>query len=107
MLKTKYDSAKAYGATVNDSKGRINELRAAIEQRRLQRAAAAMSGGPPPDEDDPQEAPLKEAMDKASVVDRLCAGVCVFGERGPSCAWGGGRGGEGACDKKHFMSCVR
>lgn len=40
LLKAKYDQAKALGAAVNASKAHINELRAHIEQRRMQRSAA-------------------------------------------------------------------
>ena len=41
LLKQKYDTAKAIGGAVNESKARISELKALIEQRRIQRAVAA------------------------------------------------------------------
>lgn len=44
LLKAKYDQAKALGASVNASKGRINELRSQIEQWRMQRSAACECG---------------------------------------------------------------
>jgi len=40
LLKSKYDEAKGLGAAVNGAKGRIQQLRAALEQRRMQRSAA-------------------------------------------------------------------
>ncbi|PNW88606.1 hypothetical protein CHLRE_01g036800v5 [Chlamydomonas reinhardtii] len=67
LLKTKYDSAKSLGAAVNDSKGRINELRSAIEQRRMQRGAAAVAAGMSPEQltdDDPEESRCKELMEQ-------------------------------------------
>ncbi|KAG2448578.1 hypothetical protein HYH02_006469 [Chlamydomonas schloesseri] len=67
LLKAKYDSAKSLGAAVNDSKGRINELRAAIEQRRMQRGAAAVAAGMSPEQltdDDPEESRCKELMEQ-------------------------------------------
>ncbi|KAG2448579.1 hypothetical protein HYH02_006470 [Chlamydomonas schloesseri] len=67
LLKAKYDSAKSLGAAVNDSEGRINELRAAIEQRRMQRGAAAVAAGMSPEQltdDDPEESRCKELMEQ-------------------------------------------
>jgi kinesin family protein 6/9 len=59
LLKQKYDSAKSVGQAVNDSKQRITELKALIEQRRVQRA---MSGNE--DEEDPEEDRCKELIEK-------------------------------------------
>ena len=64
LLKSKYDVAKTLGGAVNDSKAHINELRSAIEQRRMQRAAAALSGGDSLDDNDPEEARFKDQMEK-------------------------------------------
>ncbi|PNG99849.1 Kinesin-like protein KIF6, partial [Tetrabaena socialis] len=66
LLKSKYDSAKGLGATVNDSKAAINGLRATIEQRRMQRAAAAASQGLALEEleEDPEETRCKAAMEQ-------------------------------------------
>ncbi|KAG2496239.1 hypothetical protein HYH03_005837 [Edaphochlamys debaryana] len=55
LLKAKYEAAKGLGAAVNDSKGRITELRQAIEQRRMQLAASAVAQGLQP-EDLPEDA---------------------------------------------------
>ncbi|GLI60663.1 hypothetical protein VaNZ11_002864, partial [Volvox africanus] len=66
LLKSKYDSAKALGAAANESKGRINELRAAIERHRMQRAAAAVAEGKTVesmDEDD-EERRCKDMMEQ-------------------------------------------
>ncbi len=59
LLKQKYDSAKGVGQAVNDSKQRITELKALIEQRRVQRA---MSGDD--DQDDPEEERCKDLIEK-------------------------------------------
>ncbi|GLC59507.1 hypothetical protein PLESTB_001494800 [Pleodorina starrii] len=66
LLKTKYDSAKALGAAVNDSKNRINELRAGIERHRMKRAAACVAAGKPVEglEEDEEERGCKDAMDQ-------------------------------------------
>jgi kinesin family protein 6/9 len=45
LLKAKYDEAKAMGAAVNAAKARIGQLRAELEQRRMQRSAACESQG--------------------------------------------------------------
>ncbi|EFJ44923.1 hypothetical protein VOLCADRAFT_33021, partial [Volvox carteri f. nagariensis] len=66
LLKSKYESAKALGAAVNESKNRINELRAGIERHRMQRAAAAVAAGQAVeslDEDD-KERHSKELMEQ-------------------------------------------
>ncbi|GIM04993.1 hypothetical protein Vretimale_9468, partial [Volvox reticuliferus] len=66
LLKSKYDSAKALGAGVNECKGRINELRTAIERHRMQRAAAAVAEGKTVesmDEDD-EERRCKDLMEQ-------------------------------------------
>lgn len=47
--------------------GRINELRSAIEQRRMQRGAAAVAAGMSPEQltdDDPEESRCKELMEQ-------------------------------------------
>lgn len=66
LLKSKYESAKGLGAAVNDSKGRINELRAAIETRRMQRSAAAVAAGRSPEElgEDAEEERCKGLMEQ-------------------------------------------
>lgn len=43
LLKQKYELAKALGAKVNGNKKRINELKALIEQRRVQRAVGSLT----------------------------------------------------------------
>ncbi|KAG1675136.1 hypothetical protein FOA52_003359 [Chlamydomonas sp. UWO 241] len=58
LLKAKYDEAKLTGQAVNDSKGRITELKGIIEQRRVQRAMAGDEG------DDPEEERCKELIDQ-------------------------------------------
>ncbi len=66
-LKTKYESAKLAGSTVNDSKARINELKALIEQRRIQRSvarAAAGGGDAGDDEADAEEERCKALIEK-------------------------------------------
>mmetsp|Transcript_2784 Transcript_2784/g.9791 ORF Transcript_2784/g.9791 Transcript_2784/m.9791 type:complete len:822 (+) Transcript_2784:575-3040(+) len=45
LLKSKYEEAKALGAGVNASRNRINELKALIEQRRIQRGVQAVAEG--------------------------------------------------------------
>mmetsp|Transcript_31029 Transcript_31029/g.80829 ORF Transcript_31029/g.80829 Transcript_31029/m.80829 type:complete len:928 (+) Transcript_31029:376-3159(+) len=69
LLKQKYDAAKAIGASVNESKTRISELKALIEQRRIQRAVAAgdLSGGGGAAEDagdDPEEARCRAHIER-------------------------------------------
>ncbi|KAF5843229.1 P-loop containing nucleoside triphosphate hydrolase protein [Dunaliella salina] len=69
LLKQKYDAAKAIGASVNGSKTRISELKALIEQRRIQRAVAAgdLSGGggdAEGAEDDPEEARCRAHIER-------------------------------------------
>jgi len=45
LLKQKYELAKALGGKVNSNKKRINELKALIEQRRVQRAVGGLTDG--------------------------------------------------------------
>ncbi|CAG9461013.1 unnamed protein product [Pedinophyceae sp. YPF-701] len=52
LLKEKYDAAKALGHRVNAAKGRINELKGAIERERMRQSAAALSD---PDAPAPEE----------------------------------------------------
>ena len=63
LLKQKYEAAKGVGQAVNDSKQRITELKAMIEQRRVQRA---MSGNGDEDEgaEDPEEARCKDLIEQ-------------------------------------------
>ena len=61
LLRQKYELAKAVGGKVNNKKKRINELKALIEQRRLQRAVGGITDGEDPDEQapDPEEEQAK------------------------------------------------
>lgn len=63
LLKQKYEAAKGVGQAVNDSKQRITELKALIEQRRVQRA---MSGNGDEDEagEDPEESRCKDLIEQ-------------------------------------------
>eukprot|EP00983_Pelagomonas_calceolata_P060714 1146490-Pelagomonas_calceolata.AAC.15 len=63
--------SQAIGASVNESKTRISELKALIEQRRIQRAVAAgdLSGGGGAAEDagdDPEEARCRAHIERVS-----------------------------------------
>uniref|UniRef100_A0A383VGS4 Kinesin-like protein n=1 Tax=Tetradesmus obliquus TaxID=3088 RepID=A0A383VGS4_TETOB len=68
LLKTKYEQAKALGVAVNTSKARINELRAQIEQWRMQRSAACVAEGRDAlaelAQDDPRELQAKQAIEQ-------------------------------------------
>ena len=66
LLKTRYEEAKGMGAEVNDAKQRIQELRALLEQRRVQRSVAALSGGSGEDEAGPdaEEERLKQQVER-------------------------------------------
>uniref|UniRef100_A0A7R9YQE6 Kinesin-like protein n=1 Tax=Chlamydomonas euryale TaxID=1486919 RepID=A0A7R9YQE6_9CHLO len=59
LLKQKYDAAKAVGQEVNDSKGRITELKTLIEQRRVQRIMAGEESA-----DDPEEERCKDLIEE-------------------------------------------
>ena len=61
LLKQKVDTAKGIGAQVNDSKNKINEVKALIEQRRVQRS---LSGDAEAGDDDPDELRWKQMIDK-------------------------------------------
>ena len=64
LLKQKYDSAKGVGQSVNDSKQRITELKALIEQRRVQRAMTGQYDTEGDDSDDPEEARFKVLIEE-------------------------------------------
>ena len=76
LLKQKYDEAKLSAAAVNESKGRINELKTAIEQRRVQRALVAGGDSGGGTDDDPEELRLKHLIEQ---VGRPTAGTCWVG----------------------------
>lgn len=59
-MKAKYDAAKALGAVVNEAKGKVSELKALIEQRRVQRSVL----GGDMEAEDPEEERAKVAMEK-------------------------------------------
>ncbi len=61
-LKAKYDQAKTASALVNGCKERINDLKALIEQRRLQRTVT--QGPDAVTESDPEEERCKAAIEK-------------------------------------------
>ncbi|KXZ55340.1 KLP1 protein [Gonium pectorale] len=98
LLKTKYESAKSLGAAVNDSKSRINALRAAIERRRMQRGAAAVAAGLPPEaveQEDEEERAAKEEMEQVGCVSASGSGSLLGGAGGGGYGGGGGHGGGG------------
>lgn len=67
MLKQKYDAAKSMGRQLNDSKEKINQLRAMIEQIRIKRSVARIVDQSPeddPEQEDPEEAKAKSMLDK-------------------------------------------
>jgi kinesin family protein 6/9 len=61
-LRARYGKAKALGEAVNSTKVRINGLKAAIEQRRVQRGIAALTDASAA-EDDVEEARLTEEIE--------------------------------------------
>jgi len=62
VLKQKYTEAKALGEQVNATKRRINELKVAVEQRRVERGMQGLSGGEG-SAADPEEDRFKEAIE--------------------------------------------
>eukprot|EP00873_Tetraselmis_striata_P011712 jgi/Tetstr1/431976/TSEL_021453.t1 len=65
LLKQKYELAKALGGKVNGNKKRINELKALIEQRRIQRAVSGRADGDGADEaGDPEEEQAKLRIER-------------------------------------------
>jgi kinesin family member 6/9 len=66
LLKEKYEAAKERGAVVNDSKGKIQELKALIEQRRVQRSVAGLAegGAAAPGAADPEEERIKQQIER-------------------------------------------
>lgn len=65
LLKQKYGEAKALGAAVNAARNRINELKATIEQRRVQRGVQAVAeGGDGAAAADPEEERCKALIEK-------------------------------------------
>lgn len=64
LLKQKYDAAKALGQQVNASKQRINELKAHIEQRRVQRSMSEPATPPEQLAPDPEEERAKAAIEQ-------------------------------------------
>lgn len=87
----RYDDAKSLGGVVNDAKQRITEVKAAIEQRRVQRAMAGVPEGEP----DPEEEAAKGAIeaDKAKYKVRGCR----YGRYGWYGGWYGGSASQCAC----------
>ena len=65
LLKQKYDSAKAVGAQVNASKTHIAELKALIEQHRVQQAVAGRNEEQQ-GEDDPEEARSRALIEQVT-----------------------------------------
>lgn len=63
LLKVRYDEAKRMGAEVNDAKGRIQALKTAIEQRRIQRSVGGLADGSAPDSPDADEDRLRREID--------------------------------------------
>ena len=69
MLKEKYEAAKSMGKQLNDSKDKINQLRAMIEQIRIKRSVARIVDQSPEDDSDqvdPEEVKAKAMLDKVS-----------------------------------------
>ncbi|KAK9811828.1 hypothetical protein WJX72_010914 [[Myrmecia] bisecta] len=67
LLKAKYTEAKQLGAQVNESRQRINELKALIEQRRIQRSMAGLGGSGADGQSgelDPEEERAKALIEK-------------------------------------------
>eukprot|EP00877_Chromochloris_zofingiensis_P015099 jgi/Chrzof1/9843/Cz04g18020.t1 len=68
MLKAKYEQAKAMGAAVNASKDKINEYKAVIQQRRIQKSVAGVAEGADPEAalsaPDPEEEKAKELIEQ-------------------------------------------
>ncbi|GFH05644.1 kinesin-like protein [Haematococcus lacustris] len=69
LLESKYRAAKEMGGVVNASKARMNELKALIEQRRIQRSVAAMQGdADAAAADDPEENRCKALIEKEKLA---------------------------------------
>ncbi|KAJ8289186.1 hypothetical protein COCON_G00018450 [Conger conger] len=63
ILKLRYAEAKALGEQVNEARGRVNELKRQLEQRRMQTAAQGVTEG------------TAEAMEPDPVEERLCGQI--------------------------------
>ncbi|XP_015212225.2 kinesin-like protein KIF6 isoform X2 [Lepisosteus oculatus] len=65
LLKQRFAEAKALGEQVNKARGRVNELKAQLEQRRTRRAAHGVTGGTAdPAETDPVEEQLRAQIEE-------------------------------------------
>ncbi|XP_035252159.1 kinesin-like protein KIF6 isoform X2 [Anguilla anguilla] len=68
LLKQRYAEAKALGEQVNEARGRVNELKRQLEQRRMQTAAQGVTEGTTePVEPDPVEERLCEQIEREKI----------------------------------------
>ena len=77
QLKSQYTEAKGFGATVNAARGRIQQLKAAVEEKRSKRAMqriadgdaqAAAADGKEATEDDPEEAAMVAEIEQQKAL---------------------------------------
>ena len=68
QLKAKYDEAQGLGESVRQVKNRISQMKALMEQRRVERAMQGLSGGGDDAAADPEEERMVATMERDRVV---------------------------------------